>query len=446
MTAPTAALDAVSDVVRKSGLVPADRLAEFLAGFGDRDPAELLPGLREAGLLTRFQAAQLARGKWKGFLLGTHYRILDAVGKGGMGTVFLAEHTVMRKKVAIKVLTPELADDPVALARFTREARAAAACDHPNVVHMIDIDPDAKPAFLVMEFVDGITLQAAVATTGPFPAESAAFCGVQALLGLQKAHEMRLVHRDVKPANVIVDRKGVVKLLDLGIVRTNNSDGLTLAGGKMKLILGTADYLAPEQAINSSDVDTRADIYALGATVYFLLAGHPPFDGGNPAQKLMRKQMQPPPAIESLRPDVCPGLAAVIARMLAIKPADRYDTPAMAAEALAPFAAPEPAFPNRLFGQSTDLLTTPPPVGRLTDSPTGRLLMAVGRGSDLHIHLPGGPSSASLTPPPRPADPPPTEVLLPSPAPVRRSKAPWAVAAGAAGVVLAGLAAWLTAG
>ncbi len=452
MAAPAACLDAVADLVRKSRLVPDDRLDEALAVFPPADDgAELLRRLTAAGLLTGFQAQQLARGKWRGFLLGNHYRLLEPLGKGGMGTVYLAEHTAMRRKVAVKVLAADLASDPVALKRFTREARAAARLDHPNIVHTIDIDPDAQPPFLVMEYVNGVTLQAAVADHGTFAPETAAFCGVQALAGLQKAHEMGLVHRDIKPANIVVDRKGVVKVLDLGIVRTQANDGLTMAPGQGKIILGTADYLAPEQALDSSKVDTRADIYSLGSTLYFLLAGHPPYPAGTAARKLVAKQLQDPPPVHTLRPDVSEGLSAVIARLLARKPDDRYATPAAAAAALTPFAAPEHGFPGRLFGQQApDLLTTPPPVGRLATDDTfpthERVADTSAAGSNLHYALPDPPAADAeepdddLPPVPRTAVRP-TATARPDPG---QPAWVWAVLAGAA--VAAGVVAWLTAG
>lgn len=456
MAAPSAVtLDAVADLVRKSRLVPDDRLDELLAADPAADGSDLLHRLTASGLLTDFQSRQLARGKWRGFLLGNHYRLLEPLGKGGMGTVYLAEHTAMRRKVAVKVLSSELADDPVALKRFTREARAAARLDHPNVVHTIDIDPDAQPPYLVLEYVNGITLQQAVATRGTFAPETAAFCGVQALAGLQKAHELGLVHRDIKPANIVVDRKGVVKLLDLGIVRTQKSDGLTMAPGQQKVILGTADYLSPEQALNSSDVDTRADIYSLGSTLYFLLAGHPPFPNGTAARKLVDKQLKDPPPIITLRPDVSAGLSAVIARLLARSPADRYTTPAEAAAALVPFAAPEHGFPGWLFGQQApDLLTTPPPLGRLPGDDTAPAqalhTMPMTGGSHLHISLPDEPPAEVEAPEPPNGESlvvalTPQNTAVPDVAPTGRAAGLWIALGIGAAMAVAGAAAWLTA-
>ena len=192
--------------------------------------------------------------------------MLDRLGKGGMSHVFLAEHAVLGKRVAVKVLSAGLRADPSARQRFVREARAAAAVDHPNIVHVFDVDMDHDPPFLVMEYVDGVNLQAAVARHGAFTAAEAATVGVEVARGLAAAAAAGLVHRDIKPANLLVDRHGRVKILDLGIVRLPGEDTLPRldAGEGADVILGTLDYLAPEQAVDSSTVDARADLYSLG--------------------------------------------------------------------------------------------------------------------------------------------------------------------------------------
>ena len=160
----------------------------------------------EHGDLTIYQADELAAGRWRGLWLGG-YRVLDRLGKGGMGHVFLAEHAVLGKRVAVKVLSAGLRADPAARQRFVREARAAAAVDHPNIVHVFDVDMDHDPPFLVMEYVDGVNLQAAVARRGPFTAAEAATVGAEVARGLAAA-AAGLVHRDIKPANMLVDRQG----------------------------------------------------------------------------------------------------------------------------------------------------------------------------------------------------------------------------------------------
>jgi serine/threonine-protein kinase len=282
------------------------------------------------------------------------YALADCIGTGGMGRVYLGKHRHRDHSVAIKVLSLALANDPTARARLTREARAASSLNHPNIVRVTDLDIEHDPPYLVMEYIEGESLQALVARTGTFCTGSASLCGRQVALGLQHAGEKGLVHRDIKPANLLLDRSGAVKILDLGIVRLTHEDGLTLANSKRKTILGTVDYLAPEQADDSSKVDCRADIYALGATLYFMLAGHPPFEDESPTARLARKQMMDPVRLDCLRPDVPIELAVVVARMMARNPAHRYATPQDVAQALEPWAIPVAGFPEDLFRRFAD--------------------------------------------------------------------------------------------
>ena len=350
MPKPATLLDLVA-VIRASRLVAEPRLLAALAGHGGAPPGALLDRLVTDGTCTAFQAGRLARGRWRGFVVGP-YRLRDRLGRGGMGQVFLAEHATTGRAVAVKVLAADLADDPTARERFTREARTAAALAHPHIVRVLDLDTEARPPFLVMEYVDGLSLQAAVARHGTFPAGWAARVGRQVALALQCAADADLVHRDVKPANVLLDRAGDCKLLDLGIVLVGGAAGLTLVAGE-RAILGTADYLAPEQAIDSSAVDCRADLYALGGTLYYLLAGHPPFPDGAAVTKLMAKQFREPPRLDRLRPDLPAGLVDVVQALLARRPEDRPATPAAAAAALAPFEVAGRAGPDflaKLFG------------------------------------------------------------------------------------------------
>ena len=292
-----------------------------------------------AGHLTPFQAGHLAVGKWRGFVIGS-YRLQAKIGSGGMGQVYLAHHLTTGRPVAIKVLNAQLVHDPVARVRFTREAQAAAAMTHPNIVRVIDVDADATPPFLVMEYIDGLSLQAAVATHGTLSVGWTAHCGHQIAQGLQVAHEFNLVHRDIKPANVLMDQSGQVKILDLGIALIGNEEVQTTSL-RERIILGTADYLAPEQARDSEAVDTRADLYAMGGTLYFLLTGQPPFPDGTAQAKLARKQAADPTAVQRLRPDVPDDFAVVVHKLLARNPRARYQTPTEAVEALAPFVAPD---------------------------------------------------------------------------------------------------------
>ncbi len=334
--------------LRKSGLVPADRLAAAIGvPRDDEGPGLVLDRLVRQCLLTQFQADRLRAGKYKGFLLGD-YVILDQLGGGGTGQVFLAEHNVMHRLAAIKVLTVSASADEVARERFFREARATAVLDHANVIRVHDLRKDGNVHYLIMEYAGGISLQHLVKRLGPLPWNRAAAYVRQAALGLQHIHDHALIHRDVKPGNLLLTHDGTVKLLDLGLVRMATDHDSRLTDRVDQMILGTADYLAPEQAVSSSTVDIRADIYGLGASFYFLLAGRPMFPDGRTAQKLMWQQLKEPTPIRQLVPDVPPEVAALLHRMLAKDPNARPQTPAEVVSALVPWtrepvAAPDPS-------------------------------------------------------------------------------------------------------
>jgi serine/threonine protein kinase len=338
MPAPNT-IDEFLDVIRRSDLIAAERLDAFLAGQdGTSKPSQLAARMVAAGLITQFHAEQFLRGKWRGFVIGK-YKVLERIGFGGNGTVYLCEHVVVRRRVAIKVLPNSKLDSPTALTRFYREARAAGALDHPHLVKAHDVDEENGVHFLVMDYVDGTNLQDLVSRCGPLDPVRAANCVAQVALGLQAAHDAGLVHRDVKPSNILIDRSGVVRVADLGLARffCDASDPLTLRYDEA-CVLGTADYVAPEQALNSHDVDGRADIYSLGATFHFLLTGQPLFPDGKAAQKLIAHQVKTPVPVRQLRRDVPEAMEAVLTRMLAKKPEDRYQTPTEVVAALAPWA------------------------------------------------------------------------------------------------------------
>ncbi len=331
-------------VLKKSGLVETDRLqkaiANYTAGGGKaEESARLAEHLIASGTVTRWQAEKLLQGKHKGYFLGK-YRLLSLLGKGGMSSVYLAEHTLMRRRCALKVLPTKRVHDSSYLARFHREAQAVASLDHPNIVRAYDVDHQAdrdnEIHFLVMEYVEGDSLQELVQKNGVCGFLDTAEYIRQSALGLHHAHEAGMVHRDVKPGNLLVDPNGTVKVLDLGLARfftgDETEDSLTVAHDEK--VLGTADYLAPEQALDSHTVDARADIYGLGCTMYFLLTGRPPFIEGTLTQRLMAHQTKTPPAIESLRTDTPASLAAIVRKMMAKKPEDRHTTARETADAL----------------------------------------------------------------------------------------------------------------
>jgi eukaryotic-like serine/threonine-protein kinase len=333
------------DLIARSELVARPALEDYigkLAAAGtlpDTVPALAAAAVRDK-LITPFQAKLLLHGKWKNFFLGGKYKVLEHLGTGGMGSVFLCEHRHMRRRVAVKILPPA-PGDPTHIQRVQREAQAVAMLDHPNIVRAFDLDREGGLHFLVMEYIDGASLQYIIDSRGRPAIERAANYIAQAALGLQHAHDHGLVHRDVKPSNLMLDWAGTIKLLDLGLARFARSPAHQTPSSDSKTILGTADYLAPEQA-RSSEVDGRADVYSLGAVAYFVLTGKPPFDGGSVAQKLIRHQTEVPAVVTTLRPDVPDGLAAVVARMLAKDPADRPATPATLIAELRPWIVEVP--------------------------------------------------------------------------------------------------------
>ncbi len=309
------------DLIEKSELLDRSRVTAIVQqrvmdGKPLQTPKELASALVKEGLLTTFQARLLLAGKWRNFFLGNKYKVLDHLGAGGMGTVLLCEHRHMRRRVAVKILPPDKNQAPGSLQRFVREAQAVARLDHPNIVHAHDIDCDSGVYFFVMEFVDGVSLQHLVDSRGPMKWTRAVNYVTQAASGLQHAHHAELVHRDIKPSNLLLDRLGIIKILDLGLARFSRDDSHLTQMLDSKTVLGTADYLAPEQARDSS-VDIRADIYSLGALFYFLLVGKPPFASGNVAQKLIAHQTKIVPLVSSIRKDVPVGISSVIASMLA---------------------------------------------------------------------------------------------------------------------------------
>jgi WD40 repeat protein len=264
------------------------------------------------------------------------YRVLRLLGAGGMGAVYLAEHRVMRRLVALKVINCAYMTSAPARERFRREVRAAARLSHPNVVTTHDAEDAGETHFLVMEYVEGTDLGRLVQERGPLPVDRACEYVRQAALGLQHAFEQGMVHRDLKPHNLMLTPDGRVKILDFGLAyfASEAAAGVTGTG----LVLGTADYIAPEQADNPHKADIRSDIYSLGCTLYQLLAGRPPFPTGTPLQKLMahvNKNAQP---LTQLRDDLPEGLMLVLERMMAKHPKQRYQTPAEVALALEPFS------------------------------------------------------------------------------------------------------------
>jgi serine/threonine protein kinase len=305
------------------------------------DPAALAARLVERGHLTRWQSRMLLTGKSGPFFL-KQYRLLKPLGQGGMGSVFKALQPGVKRFVALKVLSGRALKDDRANIRFRREIRAAAALDHPHIIQAFDADCVEQKYFLVMEYVGGRDLKRWIQTMGRSPVGWSCECIRQAALGLQYAHERGIVHRDIKPSNLLLARGKAgepphIKITDFGLARAGieitETEGLTRVGQS----LGTSEYVAPEQALDSSTADIRADIFSLGCTLFELLTGALPFPGKSPVERLTARLQNEAPSICSLRADVPVELGRIAKRMMAREPVDRFQTPAEVAAALAPF-------------------------------------------------------------------------------------------------------------
>ncbi len=310
-----------------SGIVGSDTLQDFLPPKADpQDAEELARELVRNNKLTEFQAAEVSKGNAKSLVLG-NYVLMEKIGAGGMGQVFKAEHRRMHRIVAVKVLPVETMKDPATIARFEREVTAAARINHPNLVTAYDADQADGVHFLVMEFVDGSNLSSLVKKHGPLTVDQAVNCILQAAKGLDAAHAEGVVHRDIKPSNLLIDKKGNVKILDMGLARIDQGDGpaqaeLTSTG----LVMGTVDYMAPEQAVDSKSADARADIYSLGCSLHYLLTGKPPYQGDSIMNRVLAHREQPIPALRTCRSDIPEFLEAVFSKMVAKQVANRYQT------------------------------------------------------------------------------------------------------------------------
>lgn len=316
-------------LLEKSRIVADERLKSALTDLADiSDGAKvstetLASHLVDSGLITDWHVDKLLDGKYKGFFLGK-FKLLGHLGTGGMSSVYLAQHNLSQQTRAIKVLPRKRVSDKSYLDRFYREGKAAAALNHPNVVRIYDICSEADTHFMVMEHVKGADLYDIVKDGGPLSADVAADYMVQACEGLKHAHQKGMVHRDIKPANLLRTDEGVIKILDLGLALFQQEEEESLTVMHNEKVMGTADYLAPEQAVNSHNVDHRADIYSLGCTLYFLLTGKPPFSQGSLAQRIAMHQTQDPKSLLEVRPDLPVELVAICEKMMRKSPDDRY--------------------------------------------------------------------------------------------------------------------------
>ncbi len=321
-------LETVVKQLEDSGIVAAGKLKEFIPPKASpKDGEALLRELYKQNLLTKFQAQQFAQSRAKALILG-NYTIQDKIGSGGMGQVFKAEHRRMERTVAIKMLPPAMTKDAAAVARFQREVKAAAKLRHPNIVAADDADEARGVYFLVMEYIEGSDLSVLVKKNGPFPVAKAVNYILQAARGLEFAHGEGVVHRDIKPANLLLDKKGVVKILDMGLARIESSGNaatqaeLTGSGA----VMGTVDYMAPEQALDTKHADARADIYSLGCSLYYALVGKPIYEAESITAKLLAHQNKSIPELRNIGDEVSDALEAVFQKMVAKKVEDRFQS------------------------------------------------------------------------------------------------------------------------
>ena len=292
-----------------------------------KDVQQLAQVLIQHGKLTKYQAQAVYQGKTKGLVFG-EYVVLDKLGEGGMGVVLKAQHRRMKRFVAVKMIARKAIGSADAVKRFYREVEAAAKLNHANIVQAYDASEHDGIHYLVMEYVEGKDLAAIIKDRGPMAVLAAVECILQTARGLQYAHGKGIVHRDIKPSNLLMDKEGTVKILDMGLARIaglgDNSDQDRLTGSGQ--VMGTSDYMAPEQALDTHHADARADIYSLGCTLYRLLTGHVPYKGETLMQVLLAHREKPIPSLCKDRPDVPPQLDAVFPKMVAKEPQDRQQS------------------------------------------------------------------------------------------------------------------------
>jgi serine/threonine protein kinase len=358
--------------MQEMGFWPADdkavqsTVAELSCRFSE--PRALARELIQRDLLTPYQANQLLTGKGQTLVIG-RYLILDRIGEGGMGKVYKARHRQLHRIVALKIINPERLGSKQAVERFHREIQAISRLQHPNIVWAFDADQAGGNTFFAMQYVPGQDLQRMVKQSGPLDVARACDFIRQAALGLQHIADNGMIHRDIKPSNLLIVnlanqpskaesgvlgtalKTDLVKIVDLGLTRLTDSDDSATSLTALthdNLLMGTPDYIAPEQARQGRSADIRSDIYSLGCTLYFAIAGRPPFGGASAVQKIMHHQLDEAEPLEKVRPGIPQALSIIVRRMMAKQPEERYQTPQEVATALetvmsgqiAPVAAP----------------------------------------------------------------------------------------------------------
>lgn len=318
-------------LLQESGLLNPEEMDEVRSALPQHSTTEsLAESLYRHGKLTKYQLTRVIQGKAKSLFLG-NYIVLDKIGQGGMGLVVKARHRVMQRNVAIKLLSTTTMKSTDAVRRFHREVEAAAQLNHPNIVAAFDADQANGTHFLVMEYVDGCNLAHLIRMQGPLSIKRSIEFLLQAGRGLEYAHAHGIVHRDIKPGNLLIDRSGIVKILDLGLARQQNDDQASDLTGSGQ-IMGTIDYMAPEQAVNTRSADQRSDIYSFGCTLWYLLTGHSVYDGDTALAKLLAHRDNPIPPLLGTSVELSytnPRAVAIdraIRKMLSKNPDQRYQS------------------------------------------------------------------------------------------------------------------------
>jgi serine/threonine-protein kinase len=323
-------------IIRRSGVLSDRQFEEISGKVRSREyPSEsrvLAERLVAERILTEFQASRLLRSKSHGLVVG-RYVILDRLGAGGRGRVFKAQHRLMGRLAALKVIAPQIASRASSIARFHREMRLIGRLDHANVVRAFDGDQIGDLLYIVMEYVSGRSLDHVLLHRGPLPVADVVDYMAQAALGLAHAHERGIVHRDVKPPNLLLSDDGQIKVLDLGLSALMEVDSAASFATAAGLIVGTVNYMSPEQAM-ALDVDGRSDLFSLGCTMYQLLSGRLPFPGEQLAECLTLRIKGRATPITDFRPDASPRLAEILEKLMARRPEDRFQSAAEAALAL----------------------------------------------------------------------------------------------------------------
>jgi serine/threonine protein kinase len=360
---PNPELDRFLSAVRRSGLLPPGRVDALVAEAPKTSaavPEKLGELLVSRGVLTHFQVSKLRQGTWQGLVLGS-YHILSPLGKGGMGTVYLAHDTRkpagQKALVALKVLPPKRArEENRMLARFIREMDLAQRVSHPHLTKTFEVGDAGGVHYIAMEYIRGQSLRRLVGDGGPLSVARAARLFAEVADGLQSAHEQGLVHRDLKPSNIMVTPNGHAKILDMGLALAVDEElpkDKTIVGGQ-GYVVGSMDYIAPEQVSDPTGVDARADLYALGCSMYYALTGQPPFPGGTSIEKMKRHRTEYAQPLSDLNPTIPFDFSRVVEKLMEKSPQHRYRSAAVVRDALRPWAVGDPDTPMDVDPEQTE--------------------------------------------------------------------------------------------